>query len=272
MTRIGIISGGGDLPLIIGNNLINKKFNICYFLIKNHAEIKKYKNFNFEEIELTSISKIFKILKKNQVNKIIMIGNVKRPSINDLKFDINTLGLIKNLLLESKGDDFLLNSISKIFLENGYPLFDWKMECEDLFVNKDYLTKIIPSKNAIKNKLKGLEIFKKIGKADIGQSLIIQNEIVLGVECSEGTDNLISRCNNYKKLGDRGVLLKLSKYKQHFNLDLPTVGINTFVNLKKYNYEGAFIEKNKCILINRDLVIDYCNKNNLFLSTVNKID
>ena len=41
---------------------------------------------------------------------------------------------------------------------------------------------------------KGLKIFEIIGKADIGQSLIIQNELVLGVECIEGTDQLIKRC------------------------------------------------------------------------------
>ena len=46
---------------------------------------------------------------------------------------------------------------------------------------------------------KGSKIFKIIGKADIGQSLIVQNELILGVECIEGTDELLikppSVCN-----------------------------------------------------------------------------
>ena len=272
MTKIGIISGGGDLPLIIGNNLIKKNFNVFFFIIKNHTDIEKYKNLNFIQIELNSLNNILTVLNSNKIEKIIMIGSVKRPSAKDIKFDINTLTLFKNYLMETKGDDQLLKSISKIFLKNGYPLFDWKIECKDLFVSQDNLTTILPSVKAIKNKEKGLNIFKMIGHADIGQSLILQNQLVLGIECLEGTDDLIIRCNSYKKLGDKGILLKLSKYKQHNDLDLPTVGIDTFVNLKKYNFEGAFIEKNKCILVDKEIVVDYCNSNNLFLSTVNKID
>ena len=39
-------------------------------------------------------------------------------------------------------------------------------------------------KKSILNKDKGLEVFSKIGKADIGQSIIVQNQIILGIECN----------------------------------------------------------------------------------------
>ena len=87
----------------------------------------------------------------------------------------------------------------------------------------------------------------------------------------EGTDELIKRCSLYKKNGDKPILLKLSKYNQHSELDLPTIGLNTLENIKNFNYEGLFIEKNKCIIIDKKNVVDFCNKNNLFLSTINKI-
>ena len=66
---------------------------------------------------------------------------------------------------------------------------------------------------------KGLEIFKLLGKADLGQSIVVQNQLILGVECIEGTDELINRCSKYKRKEDRGILLKLSKYNQHHYLD-----------------------------------------------------
>ena len=68
-------------------------------------------------------------------------------------------------------------------------MFNWKVICTDLFTDEDNLTKIKPSKNAIKNKDKGLNIFKILGNADIGQSLVIQNQLILGVECLEGMMN-----------------------------------------------------------------------------------
>ena len=117
-----------------------------------------------------------------------------------------------------------------------------------------------------------LPVYIRIGKSDIGQSLIIQNQLVLGVESIEGTDELIKRTYSYKKKGDKGILLKLSKYWQHTELDLPTIGLETLMQIKKYDYEGLYIEKNICIILDKAKVINFCNENNLFLSTVEKID
>ena len=122
------------------------------------------------------------------------------------------------------------------------------------------------------NKNKGIDIFKYFGHTDIGQSLVVQNEILLGLEAAEGTDELIKRCNKYKKKGDKGVLIKLSKYNQNYLLDIPTIGLNTIKILKKYDYEGIYLELNRCLILNKDKVIKYADLNNIFISTVSKIE
>ena len=65
----------------------------------------------------------------------------------------------------------------------------------------------------------------------------------MGVEAAEGTDELIKRCFNYRKLGERGILIKFSKYNQNPNLDIPVIGLQTVKNIKDYGYEGIFLEK-----------------------------
>ena len=70
-----------------------------------------------------------------------------------------------------------------------------------MIAKEDNLTKVKPSKEAILNCKKGLEVFKIIGNADIGQSMIVQNQLILGLEAVEGTDELIKRCSNYLKDG-----------------------------------------------------------------------
>ena len=272
MDKIGIISGGGELPINIGKSLLKKNYQICFFYIKGYSDKSKYDNYENVEITIDSFSKILNLLKEKNIDQIVMAGSIIRPSLNEINFDFNTLGLIKDFILEPKGDDHLLRSIAKFFKNKGYPLFNWKELCNDLFASEDNLTTIQPSNYAIKNKEKGLNIFKKIGEADIGQSLVVQNQLVIGIECFEGTDELIKRCDNYKKSGDKKILIKLSKYNQHSILDVPTIGIQTLKNLKKYNYEGLFIEKNNCIILEKDKSIDFCNNNNLFLATINKID
>ena len=270
MTKVAIISGSGRLPLLIGENLIKKKYDVFFICLKNNANSSDYKKYKYCLSSITSFTKILNILKKQKISSIIMAGSINSPSVKDIKFDLNTLKLIKNYYLESKGDDQLLKTISNFFLKKGYPLFDWQNQCIELFSSKECLTKNFPKKKSILNKDKGLEVFSKIGKADIGQSIIVQNQIILGIECTEGTNDLIKRCYDYKKKGDNGILIKLSKYNQHSNLDLPTIGMETIKNLKKYKYDGIFFEKNKCIILDKNKMIDYCNHNDLFLASVEK--
>ena len=272
MDNIGIISGGGKLPLIIGKNLIKKNFNVVFFVIEEFFNIKTYKNFNTKIINLHSAKKIIESLKSSNIKNIIMAGNIVRPSLTDLSFDYQTFKLAKNLLLNKTGDNDLLVSVKNFFIENGFNYFNWKNYCPELFANEEYLTDTKPSPLAKLNLDKALSVFKTFGRLDIGQSLIIQNKIVVGLEAVEGTDSLISRCKHLKKSGDGGILVKFSKYNQSNILDIPAIGEQTIKLLKENNYEGVYLEKDSCLILDKEKTIDLANQNNLFISTCNKIE
>ena len=267
MTKIGIITGDGNLPLYIGNSLLNKNFDIT-FLSLNNKNNKLYKNQKIIDINILSIKKILKVLVSNNIKHIIFAGSIKRPGIKDLGFDIPTFLLAKTLLLEKKGDNNLLISLKKYFESKGFIFFNWTQYCKELFSTETNLTKIKPSKKGILNLKKAKSIYKIYKKLDVGQAMIIQNQLVLGLEAIEGTDELLKRCNEYKRKGDKGILLKFSKQNQSNLIDIPVIGLNTIKNLKKYNYDGVYLQKNKCLILDKKKVIDYANDNNLFISSV----
>ena len=271
MCKTGILAGGGKLPLAIGNKLIEIGYEVEFFCIEPFALLSDYYQYKTQRIKLESLSNILTTLKKRNIKQIVMAGNVKRPSLKDIKFDLNTIKLIREFSLQDKGDNKLLSAISSLFIKNNFKILDWKNLCRDLFIQDDYITIKKPSKISLQNLTKGLIAYKLIGELDLSQSLIIQNEIILGIEAAEGTDELIKRCYQYKKRGDKGVLIKLSKYNQNSKIDLPVIGLNTVQLLKKYDYEGIFLEKNNCILLEKSKVVDYCNKSSLFIFGVNKI-
>ena len=272
MNNIGIISGGGNLPIAIGKSLIKKNFKVIFFVIEEFYKKDTYGNFEVKVINLNSVKKILKLLKSNDVESIVMAGNINRPSLKDLSFDLQTFKLAKNLLINKTGDNDLLVSIKKFFNENGFKYFNWRDHCIDLFANEINLTSNKPSKLAMKNLDKALSIFKNYGKLDLGQSMIIQNQIILGLEAVEGTDNLIKRCNALKKKGDKGILVKLSKYNQSDIIDIPTIGLETIRLLKEYNYEGVYLETSNCIILDKQKTINFANQNNLFISNCHKIE
>ena len=103
-----------------------------------------------------------------------------------------------------------------------------------------------------------------ISKFDIGQSIIMRHGTVIGIEAAQGTDNLIKQSYRYLKNVNEGVLIKMIK-KQDIRVDLPTIGLRTVKYLKKYSLEGLAYSSNKTVILNKDQVIKYCEKNNIFL-------
>ena len=63
MSNIGIIAGGGKLPIVIGKNLIKKKFNIFFFVIEEFFNTNSYKDFDATIINLNSAKQIINSLK-----------------------------------------------------------------------------------------------------------------------------------------------------------------------------------------------------------------
>ena len=267
MIKIGIIAGDGKLPLYIGKTLLNKNYDVT-FLSLNNQNNKFYTNYNVIDIDILSIKKIFNILDSNEIKYIIFAGSLKRPGIKDLGFDIPTFLLAKNLLLERKGDNNLLESLKNYFEVKGYIFFNWTKYCQELFSTEINLTRIKPSKKAILNLKKAKSIYQIYKKLDVGQSMIVQNQLVLGLEAIEGTDELLKRCKEYKRKEDNGVLFKFSKQNQSNLLDIPLIGLNTIKNLKKYNYDGVYLQKNKCLILDKKQIINFANENNLFISSV----
>ncbi len=267
MTKIGIITGDGNLPLYIGKSLLNKNYDVTFLSLNNNNN-KFYRNYKFVDIDILSIKKILKVLDSNNIKHIIFAGSIKRPGIKDLGFDIPTFLLAKSLLLEKKGDNNLLISLKKYFESKGFIFFNWTKYCKELFSIETSLTKIKPSKNSILNLKKAKSIYQIYKKLDVGQAIIVQNQLVLGLEAIEGTDELLKRCKEYKRKGDKGILFKFSKQNQSNLIDIPVIGLDTMKNLKKYNYDGVYLQKNKCLILDKKKIIDYANNNKLFISSV----
>ena len=63
----------------------------------------------------------------------------------------------------------------------------------------------------------------------------------------------------------KGILIKLPKAKQDLRVDLPTIGIDTFKDCKKFGIKGIVVKSNQNIILNKEISIKYANQNNLFL-------
>ena len=60
MIRIGIIAGGGELPLLVGKNLIKKNFSVIFFVIEDFFNENYYSNYETVKIQFKFIKRNFK--------------------------------------------------------------------------------------------------------------------------------------------------------------------------------------------------------------------
>ena len=70
-----------------------------------------------------------------------------------------------------------------------------------------------------------------------------------------------------KKRSD-GILIKLPKKKQDLRMDLPTVGLNTLKDCKKYKLKCIVLKSKKNIFLDKDKCINFANKNKIFIKVI----
>ena len=267
MKKIVVLAGGGDLPVEVIRKLIKKKIAFyCLIFEKNPVSKmilkKNHKLINFGKI----ISELLK-LKNSGFNHIALVGNLKRPSITDIKPDFNSAKIIPKFvkILLKGGDNNLLNFCINYLNNIGFNVLDLRKIIPENFLSFGNITKIKFSKKIMDDIKKGKAILDYISKFDIGQSLVIQSGNVIGIEAAQGTDKLIKDSYNYLNKNEKSILVKLAKVKQNLKADLPTIGVKTLKNCNKFGISGIAFSGNKTLFINKQEVLKYCKQNNIFL-------
>ena len=104
--------------------------------------------------------------------------------------------------------------------------------------------------------------------ADVGQAVVVQQGLVLGVEAIEGTDALVERCGGLRREGDGGTLIKMSKRGQEARADMPTIGPETVRVAKASGLRGIAVEAGATLIIDRAETIELADSHGLFLVAV----
>ena len=70
------------------------------------------------------------------------------------------------------------------------------------------------------------------------------------------------------KKKSEGILIKLPKKKQDLRMDLPTIGLQTFIDIKKYGLRGVVLQSKKNIFLDKVECIKFANKNKIFINII----
>ncbi|MDI9349535.1 MAG: UDP-2,3-diacylglucosamine diphosphatase LpxI [Candidatus Symbiobacter sp.] len=262
---LGIIAGNGDLPV----RLIEfcRKSARPYFVLALEGQTPTAILTDIPHIvvRLGAVGTALAALRGAGVTEIVLAGGVKRPSLLTLKPDSTGMALLARLSLHAFGDDGLLRVLSDWLEEQGFRVIGVDSLLTGLLADLGVLGKFHPDALAQQDIERGIAVARALGQVDVGQAVVVQQGIVLGVEAIEGTDALLHRVANLRRDGLGGVLVKLCKPGQDRRFDLPTIGVETVARAASVGLRGIAVEAGLVIILGRDQVIERANQSGIFI-------
>ncbi|NTU77689.1 MAG: LpxI family protein, partial [Alphaproteobacteria bacterium] len=251
--KLGIIAGGGAAPrqLIAACQKIGRPFFLA--CLEGQADPDLGKGVPHAWLPLGAGQKLKTLFTDAGVSEVVMIGRVRRPSLLEIRPDWLALKVLTKIGINSLGDDGLLRAIGKAIEEEGkVRLVGIQDVFADLLTPLGELTGTSPDEQARADIKRGIEVALALGRLDVGQAVVVQQGLVLGVEAIEGTDALIARSAAVRREGQGGVLVKLAKPQQDNRFDLPTIGPDTVAAAAKAGLRGIALQAGRSLIVDRE--------------------
>ena len=260
---IGLFLGDTDFSEIVLKKI--KKLKKKYFIIDFSKNNKFKKDVNSHRISIGKFGNIINLIKEKKSNKVLFAGKIAKPKFSSLRLDLKGIYYMPSVIKASKlGDAAIIKSIIKILDNEGINVISSIYFNKDLALKAGNYSKFRPNLNDLNSIKNGVVYFKKLKSLDHVQAIIIKDNDIIATESKQGTKKMLSKLN--KNLN--GILIKLPKPKQDLRMDLPTIGINTLKDCKKFGLKGIVLKSKQNIFLDKDKCISFANKNKIFIKII----
>lgn len=262
---MGVIAGGGALPLRLLKACDSAGQDVFVVGFEGQTDPEILEGRNFMLTRLGAAGQIIDALRNHNVRDLVLIGSIRRPSLAELKPDWRTAQFFASIAFKALGDDGLLRALRAELEAEGFAVRGVHEFITDLLAPEGPMGRHKPKSGDWADIERGLEASQQLGRLDIGQSVVVQEGLILGVEGAEGTDELIRRCAAYKREGRGPILVKTCKPQQDRDLDLPTIGPETVIACAEAGFSGIVVQAGGSLVIDHVSVGALADKYRLFV-------
>ena len=258
---IGLFLGDTDFSNVVLQRIKEKKRK--YFII-DFSKNNKFKNDkNSYRISIGKFGEIINLIKKKKSNKVLFAGKISKPKFSTLRLDLKGIYYMPSVIRASKlGDAAIIKTIIKILSNEKIKVISSIYFNPELAVKKGNYTKVKPTILDNKSINLGIKYFKRLNNLDHVQALIVKDDKIIAKEDDKGTKKMLSEL----KKNSKGILIKFPKNKQDLRMDLPTIGLQTLKDCKKFGLKGIVLKCKKNIFLDKYKCIKFANKNKIFIS------
>ncbi len=258
---LGLISGGGQLPLLIAKAARQRGHKVMAVAHKGETDtsIERYCSC-VKWLRLGQLNKLISFFKKKGVDSVVLAGTITKTRIFfDIRPDFRAIALWNKL--DGHLDDRILRAVAQELEKDGIKVLHYTGLLSDLLFPAGVLTKRAPSEDEQRDIRFGFNLARQIGKLDIGQCIVVKDATVLAVEAIEGTDETIKRGG---RLGGKGVVvIKVCKPGQDTRFDLPSLGTKTVETMIKSGARVLAAEAGKTLFFDRCKALELADRHGL---------
>lgn len=267
--KVGLVAGWGSFPMEVAENCRALGNQVYIAAIKNHAdsELKRYAT-DMHWFGVAKLGAQIRYFQKAGVQHVTLAGKLFKDRIlfrglgwiQHFPDTVCLQALYQNFITRTKDqrDDSILGAIVDMFAKKKITIVPATELAPQLLAQAGCLTHRKPNRRERLDLEFGWNIARQMGGLDIGQSITVRDQTVLGVEAIEGTDALITRT---AQLCPRGgfTLIKVAKPRQDMRFDVPTIGLRTLQNLYHAGGRTVAIEANQTIIVDREQTLQFAN-------------
>ena len=270
---LGVIAGGGALPLRVVQAASALGRPVHIVVLEGHGDPAAYAGLSHVTLRWGLAAQMLSWLKQHGVKEVVLAGNVARPSLLSLRPDAASMKLLGRIGRAAfNGDDSILRAVMKVLAEEGFEVVGAQALLTGLLPEAALLAGPMPDDVARADIARGLAVCHALGAVDVGQAVVVQQGLVLGVEAIEGTDALILRAGALQREGPAPILVKAPKPAQSTLADLPTIGPQTIASARAAGLRGLAFQAGGTILLDRNTTIAAAEAAGIFLLAFNPAD
>ena len=269
---LAIICGGGSFPAAVADAVARRGRRPVMFGIKGWADAAVIERYAHHWIAIGQAGRFFRLARTEHCRDVLFIGTVLRPPLSALRLDWETIKLMPRVIRFFRGgDDKLLSGVAGVAETGGLRVVGVKDVAPEIFVPQGVLGRHAPTERDRADIARALTVIGALGPFDVGQAAIVADNNVLAVEAAEGTDNMLMRIAELRKLGrvtsplGAGVLVKAPKSGQDRRFDLPSIGPRTIENIARAGLAGLAVTAGSTMIAEADQAIAAADRAGIFL-------
>lgn len=280
--RLGIVAGWGQFPVELAETARAQGREVIVAAIKQHANDRlKELATVYAEFGVAKLGAQLSFFRRHNVHDVLLAGKLFKDRILFHGWgwmghlpDWTCLSTLSKSFVTARADqrdDTILSAVVGAFEVRGMHVLAASDVAPQLMAEEGVLTRRVPNRREMRDVHFGWAIARQMGQLDIGQSIVVRDRTVLGVEAIEGTDALIARTAT---LCPRGgfTLVKVAKPQQDMRFDVPTIGLRTIEQLHRAGGSAIAIEAGKTIFVDREATLNRANQLGIAIVSLRESD